>query len=456
MRDEHTGPATSSVGAAQTLAGRLIRTLILWVGGVWLLCVIGVVWYVDREINYNFDNELVEVSHRMFDIALDDLDRQAGDRVDGRFLVAPTPTFADAAVMFQVVDAGGRVLLRSAETPGNVFDVPLAAGFSNDDAWRVYTVRHPTRELFLQVADPLDERRTALNRTLFGLVIPLGAVLPLLAWVLRRIARQELQVLQRMAIEIGERDGTDLRPIALPGLPQELQLVGDHVNRLLERLAQSLDVERALAANAAHELRTPLAAARLRLQTALEHELRRDDVEAALDALRVLSHRTEKLLQLSRAESGASFTRERVDLAQLAATVAQEFWQDAGALDRLGLKVPDSGAAPVALGDFDALAIALRNLVENALRYAGDRRVEIEVGPGCALVVRDFGPGVNEVELRTLQLRHVRHSAERAGYGLGLSIVATIVQKHGALLELHSPAPGAATGFEARIVLQPA
>jgi two-component system OmpR family sensor kinase len=242
---------TSSTAPVQTLAGRLIRTLILWVGGVWLLCVIGVVWYVDREINYNFDSELVEVSHRMFDIALDDLDRQSGGAGSDRFLVAPAPTFADAAVMFQVVDSGGRVLLRSAETPGNVFDVPVAAGFANDDAWRVYTVRHPTRELFLQVADPLDERRTALNRTLFGLVIPLGAVLPLLAWVLRRIARQELEVLQRLAAEIGRRDGTDLRPIALPGLPQELQLVGDHVNRLLERLAQSLGQRGARTAHAA-------------------------------------------------------------------------------------------------------------------------------------------------------------------------------------------------------------
>jgi len=70
--------------------------------------------------------------------------------------------------------------------------------------------------------------------------------------------------------------------------------------------------------------------------------------------------------------------------------------------------------------------------------------------------VRDFGPGVTDVELRTLQLRHVRHSAERAGYGLGLSIVGTIVEKHGGRLELLSPPPGAARGFEARITLQPA
>lgn len=437
-----------------TLAGRLTRTLVLWVGGVWLLSVLGVVWYVDREINYNFDNELVEVSHRMFDIALEQVDRRPDGQLPGKPLIAPTPVFHDAAVVYQVVDANERVLLRSAETPPNTFDVPVSPGFANLEAWRIYTVRHPTRPLFLQVADPLSERRETLNRTLFGLLIPLIAMLPLLALLLRRIARRELLVLQQLSGEIGQRSGTDLSPIALPGLPRELQSVGDHVNRLLERLSQALDVERALAANAAHELRTPLAAARLRLQTALDHALNRADVEAALSALQMLSHRAEKLLQLSRAESGASLTRGRVDLVRLAATVAQEFWQESNALGRLDLKVPDERESPPEVaGDVDALAIALRNLVENALHYAGTARVEIEVTPDCQLVVRDFGPGVSDVELRTLQLRHVRHSAERTGYGLGLSIVATIVAKHGAQLVLHSPPPGAPSGFEARIVL---
>lgn len=444
------------MSSTDTLAGRLTRTLVLWVGGVWLLCVIGVVWYVDREINYNFDNELVEVSHRMFDIAVEEVDRRGSEATTGKPLIAPTPLFRDAAVVYQVVDDHERVLLRSAETPPNTFDVPVAAGFANLEAWRIYTVRHPSRPLFLQVADPLSERREALNRTLFGLLVPLVAVLPLLGWLLRRIARRELAVLQQLSGEIGQRSGTDLRPIALPGLPQELQSVGDHVNRLLDRLSQALDVERALAANAAHELRTPLAAARLRLQTALDHDLSRSDVEAALDALQVLSHRAEKLLQLSRAESGASLTRSRVDLAQLAATVAQEFWQEPLGLGRLDLAVPDAEPAPIAMGDFDALAIALRNLVENALHYGGAGRVRIEVSTDGALSVRDAGPGVTDVELRTLQLRHVRHSPDRTGYGLGLSIVATIVAKHGARLELASPPVGAASGFEARIVLAPA
>lgn len=433
-----------------TLAGRLTRTLIVWVGGVWMLCVLGVVWYVDREINNNFDNELIEVSHRVFDAAVQEYEKLSQGRAAGPPLVAAPQLFADDALRYQLVDGGERVLLRALEAPSGAFDVPLASGFANASDWRVFTARHPSRALYLQVADPLAERREALNRTLIGLIVPLVAVLPLLALLLRNIARRELRVLKQVESEIAQRSGIDLRPIALPGLPRELRSVGDHVNRLLERLAHALDVERALAANAAHELRTPLAAVRLRLQTALEHELRREDVQAALDALQSLAHRTEKLLQLSRAESGASLARTPVDLLRLAGTVAQEYWQDSRVRQRLDLKVPESGP-PQALGDFDALAIALRNLIENALDYGGGGRVELEVTSAGTLVVRDFGPGVAAERLRSLQQRHVRSSADRPGYGLGLSIVATIVAKHGARLRLNSPPPGAATGFEARI-----
>jgi len=439
---------------SQSLASHLTRTLVIWVGSAWLLGVLGVVWYVDSEINHNFDSELAEVSHRLFDIAAGDLDDAQRLGEPQYPLLATPPMFKEDAVIFQVVNDQGRVLMRSEEAPVSSFDVPLVPGFADAGAWRIYTVKHPSRELYLQLADPLEERRTTLNRTLLGLIIPLAAVLPLLGLLLRSIARNELRPLQWLAGQIAQRSGTDLRPITLPGLPQELESVSDGVNNLLARLSQALDVERALAANAAHELRTPLTAARLRLQTALDHELRRVDVQAALDALQVLSHRTEKLLQLSRAESGASFTRNRLDLVQLTADVAQEFWRDDQIQPRLDLRVPDEHIPP-AMGDLDSLAIALRNLVENALRYSGGH-VVLEVRAPCTLVVRDNGRGVTPAQLATLQGRHVRHSSDVAGYGLGLSIVNTIVTKHAAQLELESPLPGQAGGFEARIVLRPA
>ena len=444
-----------------TLAGQLTRTLVLWVGGVWLACVAGVVWYADREINFNFDSELVEVSHRMFEIALDRLDRAPSDAQ--RPVIEPAPrAFADAAVLFRIVDANGRILMRSAETPADIFNVPVSSGFADTAEWRIYTVHHPQRSLYLQVADPLEERSSAVNRTLVGLLVPLIAVLPLLALLLRRIARDELRVLQQLSGEIGRRGGNRLEPIQLEGLPRELQLVSDHVNRLLERLSHSLDVERALAANAAHELRTPLAAARLRLHTALDESAgpeRQAHVRAALKSLETLSQRTEKLLQLSRAESGGALSRDPVSLPALAGAVVDEFWSDMAAHHPVELSVEENGVLPVR-GDADALAIALRNLIENALRH-GTRdgvasAVQVEVKAPSTLVVRDDGPGVPPEQIESLVQRHVRKSANRAGYGLGLSIVTTIMEKHGGQLELQSPPPGRTHGLEARIVIPPA
>jgi len=451
-----TGEPRTRSSRPQSLASHLTRALILWVGGVWLLGVLAVIWYVDREINHNFDNELVEVTLRLFDIAAGELD-EAGDLATLKLpLLARRPLFPEDEVIFQLVDGQGRVLMHSERAPARSFDVPMAQGFADTAVWRVFTARHPSRELYMRVADPLEERRETLNRTLVGLIVLLAAVLPLLALLLRSVARNELRPLEWLAGEIAQRSGTDLRPIVLPALPRELRAVGDDVNHLMERLAQALDVERALAANAAHELRTPLASARLRLQTALDHDLRREEVQAALDALRQLSRRAEKLLQLSRAESGAALSRDPVDLPQLAAQVAQEFWSDGQTLQRLHLSVPDDEDLHPAPGDVDSLAIALRNLVENALRYSGNARVTIEVRAPAMLIVRDNGPGVDPARLDSLRERHVRQASDRAGYGLGLSIVNTIVDKHDGRLELLSPPPGRDHGLEARIVLPPA
>jgi len=448
----------SGGGRPRRLADRLARNLMLWVGGVWLACVVGTTWYVDGEINRNFDAEMIESAHRMVDIAVHDLDQaSASGGLDAERLplLAHEPIIEDDPVIFQLVDAGPRMLMRSREAPSTLFAVPLRTGFAETGPWRVYTVPHPKRPLFLHLADPLAERRQARNGALLGLFVPLLAVLPLLALMLRRIARRELRVVHELEVEIGRRSGSDLSRIALDKLPAELQSVGEHVNRLLGRLERALDTERSLAANAAHELRTPLAAVRLRLQTALDQDLARSDVQAALDALATFGHRADKLLQLSRAESSDAFARQSVDLVHLAATVAEEFWSSEAARRRLDLEIAESGVLP-ARGDVDSLAIALRNLVENALRYSGDARVAIEVVAPCVLVVRDGGPGVPASTLETLRHRHVRHTRDAAGYGLGLSIVGTIVDKHDGRLELSSPPPGHPRGFEARITLRPA
>ena len=442
-----------------TLAGRLVRSLLLRLAAVWLVCVLAVAFSLNHEIEENFDAELAESAHRMFEVAMFKLEQAAPDVAAGRTLpaqpvAADAPLFYDTPPVYQLVDAQGHLLLRSQEAPLQTFAVPLAPGFTNHGDWRIHVVQHPQRPFFFLLADPLSGRNREWQEVLVVLVGAALIALALLAWALPGVATRELRVLHTLQRQIGERGGGDLSALALQGLPAELQAVGDDVNRLLERLAQALDVERTLAANAAHELRTPLAVAQLRLQTAFDAGVTDPHVRAAHDALRTLRERTEKLLQLSRAESGAALHQEPVVLADLASLVVQEFWHGEDAQRRLDLTLPEQPLPPV-LGDPDTLAIALRNLIENALRYSAGAAVDVVVQAPATLIVRDGGPGVPPERLATLRERHVRHARGEAGYGLGLSITASIVARHGGRLTLLSPPPGQPQGFEAQVDLAP-
>ena len=441
-----------------TLAQRLTRTLLLCVASVWMACLVGAVAFVHYEINRNFDNELEESGLRLLDVAAHDLDIAGMPLPGDPPVLEPPPQASGDSLIFRLVDEDGRVLLLPRKAPKDSFftSVPLKAGFHNAAGWRVYTAHHPQRGLLLQLADPRSERRLAVRRVLIGLALPMLVVMGVLGILLGAVARGELRVLRQLESEIARRGGNDLSPLVLNDMPRELLSVGEHVNRLLDRLSDALDVERALSANAAHELRTPLAAARLRLQTALEGSLERHDVEAALASLNVLSQRAEKLLQLSRAESAAILSYQPVDLGWLAGTVAEEFWQGPVDHRRLVLKLPERPTPmPQGMGDVDGLAIALRNLLENALRYSVGR-VELRVESPSRLVVRDYGKGVSPERLAAMRKRHVRDAAQPTGYGLGLSIVGTIVERQRGRLELLSPPPEGGPGLEARIVLEAA
>lgn len=433
--------------AAPRLADRLTRSLLGTLAVVWLASIGGVSLYLNQQINRNFDHELEESAHRMMEAAL----YQVAARGDAAPppLLAAEPLFDSSPVVYQLVRAPDQVLLRSQFAPVPPFPVPLERGYYNRDEWRIYVAPHPHEPLFLLLADPLGERSEALQQALLTLLLAAALVLSLLAWLLRRVAQRELRVLGRLQQQIGERGGQDLSALEVTGLPQELRAVGEDINRLLARLAEALDVERALAANAAHELRTPLAAATVRLQTLLDKSGPQPDVQAAVAALKTLAQRTDKLLQLSRAESAAALQRVPVSLEALAETVAQEFWQShADARRRLDLALPDAPLPPV-LGDPDTLAIALRNLVENALRYSQGAAVTLEVCAPAQCCVRDEGPGVDAEQLQMLRERHVRLARDQAGYGLGLSITATIVARHHGRLTLTSASPGSAGGFVA-------
>jgi len=448
--------------APSSLAIRLTRPLVTAVVTVWALSTGLVVWYVDSQIQHNFDTELVESAHRQLYPALLDIRRA---RTKGLLTEGGTITMGEVPgdglpepLLLQLRTPDGHVLLRSRGAPVTAFDAPLQEGFRNSIEHRIFTLYTPQDDLWLQLADPLAERAQTSRRTLTGLVIVLVLMLPVLGALIRHIARKELRSVLWLQQQITERSSSNLHPLTLNGLPQELHQVGEGVNLLMRRLREALDVERALAANAAHELRTPLAAVRLRLHTAVDQaqlqgqpQIALSEAQAVLTALETLSHRTERLLQLSRAEAGNAARFHTIDLVQLVNTMAQEFWQQARAERRLDWEAPHGGAPVWVHGDMDTLAIALRNLIDNALTYSqGEVTLAVTTTPP-ALVVRDQGPGLAASQQEHILERHVRADTQHIGYGLGMSIVRSITEKHGATLQLQSPVPGERRGLQVRI-----
>ena len=447
--------------SAQSLASYLTRSLLWVIAVVWIGTSLGGAWYLSSEVREGFDAALIETSHRLLDLVVNDRMAAAGKTATvpsvARGVVSKTDS-EDDYLMFQVVNGRGDLLVRSANAPGRPINVPLVTGFSATDEWRVYTLQHAESGLYIQVGDPLEHRQQAQLEAVPWLLVPVLAVLPLLGFLIRAMTRRKLAPVGELAAQILMRGGERLEPIACEALPTELRVITDSTNHLLQRLSDALDTERSLAANAAHELRTPLTTTRLRLQTALDerdpHAVR-EHVARALDSLDQLSRRAEKLLQMSRAESGSALTREPVNLGAVSSAVAQEFWSDTRFADRVDLDLPEDRDV-LALGDFDSLAIALRNLVENALRYGGPGKVQISVLPPATIRVRDAGPGVPAGRMEELRQRHNTGSRLSPGYGLGLSIVSVIAQRHEGELDLCSPVPGLACGFEVSLVLRPA
>jgi two-component system OmpR family sensor kinase len=454
--------------ARPSLSAQLTRGLLPWLALIWIASGIAVALYVHRGIERRLDRSLMESAERLLDLAaheVDELRAQTGASGMAALLPAKVANHSgDDAVrdslVYQIVTDTGALVLRSSDAPPARIGVPLTRGFTNTGPWRVYTLKHHIEPLYIHVADALEARDDIRRTTLLGLLLPLLGILPALALLIREVTRAKLVDVGRLAAEIGERGGSNLQPLQDGALPNELLTIRDNTNHLLQRLSHALDTERALAANAAHELRTPLATLRLQLQTLREQALASAQgaiVTQALEALDRLSRRTEKLLQFSRAESGASLGREPIDLAHLAASVAEEFWRNPAHLPRLALHLPAEHDV-IVQGDADTLGLAIRNLVENALRHVPQGRIDLVVMPPGTVLVRDQGAILPAAELALLQTRHVRRATTAeapSGYGLGLSIVQTIVARHGGALVLQSPAPDRACGLEARIELPP-
>ena len=450
------GRATRFAGAS-SLMTRLARSLMLGLALLWLIGVVGSGFVLQQLIDGKSDDELHETGLILLSFVsrTADLAETASVLAEAQDLAANAPHHDRFA--YQLRGARGELLLTSNNAPERPFAAPLAPGFVSAGGWRVVTLPDPANRRFLQLADPLHERHEALVKALLWLTAPLALLLGFAAFMVMRASRSLMAHVRRTASAVAERDPQALGMLPLSGVVTEMRPAIEATNQLLGRVSSALETERSFTYNAAHELRTPIAAAlaQVQLMTAMCEGPPELKVEAArlVDSLARLSRLAERLLALARAEGTEPLRRDRVDLARVARFTVDEFRRD----PRLGPRELVVDAVPVAIrGDLDTVGLALRNLVENALLHgAGGRRIRISAVSADGqptLAVIDDGPGVDPTDLPQLTQRFKRGGgAAGDGAGLGLAIVDMLARRLGARLVLLSPPVGEPTGFEARL-----
>ena len=436
-----------------TLQRRLLMLLLIGAPAIWLIAVGFSGWRARVEINELFDTQQVRLAQQVLALVPDGLPAQ------GREVVAPAGERggADLADMSVAVwDAQGRRLLvdREGATLPLERDRAGFTGFVSDgQAWRVFYLRS-AQGIVVAVGQLAEERDEVLRDLLLSQLLPWLLMLPVLLAVLVASVRRALRPVHVLTQQLEARHADDLQPVKA-AVPTELQPLIHSINGLFERIARAVEHERRLTADAAHELRTPLAALRAQWEAA-DAAQRRGDLAAVEHArqqvgkgIERIEHLFEQLLALARAEGSALQNAALVDWTRV---LEQALADCLPLLEERGADVdvawPEHGLVAMPLrGDATLLATLLRNLVDNALRYGGTK-VDVRVAPD-RIVVEDNGPGVPATLLPRLGDRFHRPPGQvQAGSGLGLSIVRRIAELHGLTVRYANRSDGAGLRVE--------
>lgn len=420
------------------------RDLLLWVTGTLVLGVLAVAFATYQtaraQINAMLDGELHQIAQAV---------HLREDWVEaGNVRIARE----DVAFAVRAYDEGGRVFFESG-LPSLPVDAPktLEPGFSEveapDGPWRVYT--HVTPEGVVQIAQPEAIREALARELALRMAVPELVFIPILVALMLWVLRRRLQPLYETSNRVRERDAARLDPLPTQEVPEELLPLVEQINALLARLAASLETERRFVADAAHELRSPVAA--LALQVQLAERAQTDAARAAALAelkrgITRAGRLVQQLLDLARLEPGVtSEPQAPVDLAQLVREVIAEF---AVRADTLGVDLgADAPASLVVQGAASELRSLIANLVDNALRYAPSQSsvtVSLrDTGGEVALAVEDAGPGIPREQRERVLRRFQRLPGDStAGSGLGLPIAKAIAERHRGTLTLAETRPG--------------
>jgi two-component system OmpR family sensor kinase len=436
-----------------TIRNRLIQSLMILIGAFWIIGVVAAGLVVRHEVDEVFDSALRETTGQIIPLALQEYDLIRS----GKTPAADHQPFLKVGrghIHYLLRAPDGTVLVKSDGAPESSPLAPLEKGFRNQSGFRYFTRPVKTRNVWVQVAQELSERHEAVRGLWLSLASPLLALLPVVAFAVWRTVTKTTEPISRISNELEARGGHYLEPIGTSDLPGELLPVTEAINTLMRRLNAALEQEHAFAANAAHELRNPIASARAQIQvlagklSGTSGQARAENIASLLGQL---GRRIDKLLQMSRAEAGLGHSRERTDLNAIADLLVDDYTRRPELGARITIEKASADACWVAM-DQDALAIVLRNALENAATH-GSRTdpIVVRVGHDHSVRVINAGPPVppeSLAELKNRFRRGAKANGSETGTGLGLAIVDTIMRQAGGSVELLSPAQNRTDGFE--------
>ncbi|MGP3698021.1 ATP-binding protein [Rhodobacter sp. NSM] len=435
----------------RSLQARLALVLGAGVTALWVGSATVTARVLHAELDEVFDSTLEETAQRILPLAVMEIMGREEPAASQRIAALRAH---EEFYTYLVRDAAGAVLIASHRADPSDFPPCAAPGFTQTATHRLYCDLALRGTVTIAVAEPLAHRARVARDLGMAMGLPLVLIIPLALAGIVLVVRWSFRPVRALRDALARRGAGDLAPVSETELPAEIAPVAAAVNQLLGRLRSAFEAERSFAANAAHELRTPVAGAtaqaqRIRIETSdARAAARAAEIETTLKRLTRLS---DKLMQLARAEGGRSLAEGPADLRPILSLVVQDFLR-AGAGDRLALTLPETAVASRI--DPDAFTILCRNLIENALRHGtSGAPVEVSLSPDRSFAVRNGCTPVPSDALARLTRRFERAPGAGEGSGLGLSIVRTIVERAGGRFELHSPIPGRPDGFEATVML---
>ncbi len=434
--------------SGNSLRRRLLRLLISSIS--FLVVVVSLLAYVNshHEVDELFDAQLAESARVLLDQASTEVSESTGVVSDSDHLAHEY----ERKIAFQIRDQSGNLLLRSATTPRRVLS-EHSEGFSDSliegKRWRVFAHWNKAHTLQIQVGQLHEIRNELAGRIALSLLVPFLFVIPMVAPLIWVSIERGLRPLDWVSGEVRLRAVENLKPIVITDVPDEIRPLIDSINTLLSRLEYSFENERRFTADAAHELRTPLAALKTQAQVALranEQEKKRKALEQVISGVDRATHLVQQLLTLARLDP--QFSRvgnAEFELHQVVVRVLADLANEALARKiELGC---DEGEAAMVKGDAEMVGILVSNLVRNAIRYTpeeGSVGVRISEDESAIwLHVVDNGPGIAPEERARVFERFYRTLGNRvSGSGLGLSIVKRIADLHHAEVSLDSGEDG--------------